>query len=89
MFLHLGRDITVNTDSIVAVFDMDTSTGSRHTKAYLRAAEENGSLSVVSDELPKSAVICSENGEQKVYICQISSKTLAKRLENKTDWEIN
>ena len=64
MFLHLGRDITVDTSTIIAVFDMDTSTGSRHTKAYLRAAEENGYLSVVSDELPKSAVICSENGER-------------------------
>ena len=87
MFLHLGRDVIVETESIVAVLDMDTATGSKKTKEFLRVAEKSGRLFVVTDELPKSAVVCLENGVQTVYICQISSKTLGKRIESNSDWE--
>lgn len=82
MFLHLGKDVAVALSSIVAVIDMDTSTGSKYTKALLSSAEKNGRLMVVTDEIPKSAVICSEHGEKMIYICQISAKTLEKRINN-------
>ena len=79
MFLHLGRDVAVAEDSIIVVFDMDTATWSRHTRNYLTAAEKAGKVYVITDELPKSAVVCRENGDFVVYISQISSKTLLKR----------
>ncbi len=87
MFLHLGRDVIVETNSIIALLDMDTATGSKKTREFLSVAEKKGRLFVVADELPKSAVVCIENGEQTVYICQISSKTLCKRIESKSDWD--
>lgn len=87
MFLHLGRDVIVDSESITAVLDMDTATGSGKTRDFLSAAEKSGRLFIVTDELPKSAVVCMENGEQTVYICQISSKTISKRTESNTDWE--
>ena len=40
---------------------------------------------MITDELPKSAVVCRENGDFVVYISQISSKTLLKRLEEGVD----
>lgn len=85
MFLHLGRDVAVSAGSIVTIFDMDTATWSRHTRNYLTAAEQAGRVMVITDELPKSAVVCQENGEVVVYISQISSKTLLKRLEDGID----
>ena len=85
MFLHLGRDVAVAEDSIIVVFDMDTATWSRHTRNYLTAAEKAGKVYVITDELPKSAVVCRENGDFVVYISQISSKTLLKRLEEGVD----
>ncbi len=85
MFLHLGRDVVVPEDSIIVVFDMDTATWSRHTRNYLTAAEKAGKVYVITDELPKSAVVCRENGDHVVYISQISSKTLLKRLEEGAD----
>ena len=60
MYLHLGKDISVPLDSIIGVFDMDTSTGSKHTRDFLNAAERENRLIVVTDELPKSAVVCLE-----------------------------
>jgi len=85
MFLHLGRDVAVADNSIVVIFDMDTATWSRHTRSYLSAAEKAGKVYVITDELPKSAVVCRENGDHVVYISQISSRTLLKRLEEGTD----
>ena len=83
MFLHLGRDVAVAEDSIIVVFDMDTATWSRYTRNYLTAAEKAGKVYVITDELPKSAVVCRENGDFVVYISQISSKT----LQNHRIWQ--
>lgn len=85
MFLHLGRDVVVPADSIITVFDMDTATYSRFTREYLAAAEQAGKVFVITEELPKSAVVCRENGDFVVYISQISSRTLLKRLEEGAD----
>lgn len=85
MFLHLGRDVIVSEKDIISVFDMDTATWSRHTRNYLSAAEKAGKVLVITDDLPKSAVVCKEATDFVVYISQISSRTLLKRLEEGAD----
>lgn len=80
MYLHLGRDIVVTQQDIVGVFDMDTSTWSKHTKAFLTRCQQENRVVNVSDELPKSAVLCvGRDGGTVVYISQLSSQTLLKR----------
>lgn len=79
MFLHLGRDTIVSSDSVVGIFDLDTSTGSRHTQAFLKTAEREGRVVNVTSELPKSAVLCLEEGERVIYLSQLSTQTLLKR----------
>ena len=76
MYLHLGENTVVRTDSIIGIFDMDTSTISKWTKDYLSNATKNKRVINVSMELPKSFVVCNENNEIKVYVSQISSQTL-------------
>nr|WP_296076337.1 extracellular matrix/biofilm biosynthesis regulator RemA family protein [uncultured Ruminococcus sp.] len=82
MYLHLGENTVVRTDSIIGIFDMDTSTISKWTKDYLSSATKNKRVINVSMELPKSFVVCNENNEIKVYVSQISSQTLMKRKSN-------
>ncbi len=82
MYLHLGENTVVRTDSIIGIFDMDTSTISKWTKDYLSGATKNKRVINVSMELPKSFVVCNENNEIKVYVSQISSQTLMKRKSN-------
>lgn len=82
MYLHLGENTVVRTDSIIGIFDMDTSTISKWTKEYLSNATKNKRVINVSMELPKSFVVCNENNEIKVYVSQISSQTLMKRKSN-------
>ena len=83
MYLHLGQDTVVKTADILGIFDMDTSTVSKPTRDFLRLSEKSNNVINVSFELPKSFVICNENGKLKVYISQISPATLQKRAVSK------
>ena len=68
MYLHLGMDKVITFDDIIGIFDLDTTTVSKNTRNYLAKAEKAG------------IVVCrNKNGEDKVYIAQISSTTLQKR----------
>ncbi len=80
MYLHLGSDVVIPKKSIIGIFDLDTATISKHTKNYLAIAEKEGRVKTVSYELPKSFVVCNENGKTYVYISQLSSQTLYKRF---------
>ncbi len=80
MYLHLGQEIVVNQNDIVAIFDMDTSTISKHTRDFLKKAEEKKIVFNISDNIPNSVVVCTIMGSEVVYISQISSQTLYKRM---------
>lgn len=80
MYLHLGMDKVITFDEIVGIFDLDTSTVSKNTRTYLAKAEKAGKVENVCYDLPKSFIVCrNKDGEEKVYISQISSTTLMKR----------
>lgn len=80
MYLHLGRDSVVLQEDVIGLFDLDTSTWSKHTKRFLAAWEEKGRVVNVSDELPRSAVVCrGPDGGTVIYISQLSTQTLRKR----------
>lgn len=79
MYLHLGQEIVVRMSDIVGIFDLDTTTISKHTKNYLAQAEKKGVVINVSEELPKSFIVCKNGDETKLYISQISCATLLKR----------
>lgn len=84
IYLHLGQDTVVKFDSIVGIFDMDTTTVSKFSREFLSRSEKQKNVINVSFELPKSFIVCNENGQLKTYISQLSSTTLQKRvLSNK------
>ena len=79
MYLHLGQNVVVPETSVIGIFDMDNTTGSHITRKFLSEAELAGRVSSVSEELPKSFIVCGEDIEMKVYLSQLSSLTLLKR----------
>ena len=82
MYLHLGNNVSVPTEDIVGIFDMDNSSTSRITREFLRAAEEEGMVITVGTDLPKAIVVCCPEGSwQRVYISPLASSTLMGRLE--------
>lgn len=78
MYLHLGTDVIIRTRDILGIFDLDTSTISGRTRAYLRKAELEGRVVNVTYDLPKSFIVTV--GERPtIYISPISASTLKKR----------
>ncbi len=79
MYLHLGAGAVVRKDSIVGVFDLDNTSQSHLTRKYLAAAEKYGHVVNVAEDIPKSFVVCMENGVMRVYLSQMSPQTLQNR----------
>ncbi len=84
MYLHLGQNTVINLNEIVGIFDLDNTTVSKNTRNYLSVAEKNKNVKVVSSELPKSFIVCSDKtAKNTVYLSQISTTTLYKRTKEK------
>jgi len=81
MYLHLGGDTVVATGDVLGIFDLDNASWSKHTRAFLRRVQQEGRVINVTDDLPRSMVLCRVNGEERVYISLLSSATLMKRAE--------
>ena len=81
MYLHLGKGTIVNTSDIIAIMDLESSSMSPNTREFLKVVEEEGFVRNVSEEIPKTYVVCEVDGQSVVYVTNISSKALAGRLE--------
>ncbi len=79
MFLHLGNEVLVKKSEIVGIFDIENTTTGKTTSILLERAQKEGNVVNVSYEMPKSFVVCIENGKEKIYISQIAASTLRKR----------
>lgn len=79
MYLHLGKDVSVETESIVGIFDLDNTSQSHITRKFLSEAQRAGEVINVSDELPKSFVVCAVKGNKSVYLSQLNTSTLLGR----------
>ncbi|MGI6498705.1 MAG: extracellular matrix regulator RemB [Oscillospiraceae bacterium] len=82
MYLHLGQNTVVSFQSILGIFDLDNTTGSHLTRQFLKESEQGGRVVSISEELPKSFVLCMERGKSTIYLSQLSPITLLKRAES-------
>lgn len=82
MYLHLGEKTVIKTNTILGIFDLDNTTISKITRDFLSSQTKKGNVINVSYELPKSFILCKEKDETYVYISQLSSQTLLKRMKN-------
>ena len=83
MYLYLGEKTVIDSKNIVGIFDLDTSTISKHTRNLLSQCQKENRVVNVTDELPKSFILYNYDGEISVYISQISTATLIKRVQNR------
>ena len=72
--------MAVRDSSIIGIFDMDNTSTSKRTRAFLEEAEKEGQV-VPCDDLPKSFILTAEYGFSRVYLTALGSQTLEKRLK--------
>ena len=83
MYIPIGNDMSVRDSAIIGIFDLDNTTCSKHTREFLRRAEEAGQVVAVTDELPKAFVLTREFTLDRVYLTQFSAATIEKRSRRK------
>ena len=74
--LSLGGNVMVRRGDIVGVFDLDTATVSKHSRDFLRRAQENKAVTAAGLDLPQTFIVTTEM----VYLSSQSSAQIAKRL---------
>ena len=82
MYLHLGQSVVVPFRDVVGIFDLDNTTSSHRTRAFLSRAEREGELVDISMDVPKSFVLCRSELGTMVYLSQLSPATLLRRAES-------
>ena len=80
MYLSIGNDLAVRESSIIGIFDLDNTSTSKRTRAFLANAEKEGQV-IPCDDLPQSFVLTAEYGLNRVHLTSLSSYTLEKRLK--------
>ena len=84
MYLHIGQNEIIPDRRIIGIFDLDKCSYSKRTRDYLTAAEQEGVVLPVCDDIPKSFLVCDHPyHRQIVYISQLNTQTLVKRAEKK------
>ena len=84
MYLHIGQNLIMKTNSIVGVFDMDTATVQKKTRDFLYGNENLGCIENVCSDLPKSFILCNIQGKCKIFITSFNTSTILKRIKNAT-----
>lgn len=78
-FIYLGGDTTVYADDVIGVFDIEECSVSRTTAEYLNFCQKKGIVVNVSEDMPKSFIVCTK----KTYISNVSNATINRRGRKK------
>lgn len=71
--------MAVRDRSVIGIFDLDNTSTSKRTREFLEKNEKEGQV-VPCDDLPKSFILTSEYGMDRVYLSSLSAATLEKRM---------
>lgn len=81
MYLHIGNDILIKKENIIAIFNLEKINLNKEFEEFLESITiEN--KNDIEKEKKKSIIIIEENKKVKGYYSNISSVTLQKREEN-------
>ena len=81
MYINIGQNTVIPEQTVIGVFDLDNSSSSHITRKFLTAMEKKGAVINISDDIPKSFVLCEKGGTSTIYLSQLSYQTLQKRSQ--------
>ena len=81
MRLHIGEGTLVRAENVVGFFDIDGDVTPEDTRAFLRQAEAEGVVELLTTDVPRAIVVTMEPpAGRRVYVTRVSAATLAARL---------
>lgn len=83
MYLHIGNNVMLIERRIIGIFDLEITSQSKITAAYLKKAEQDSVVIDACEDIPKSFLVCDHPyHDQIVYLSQLNSRTLQGRAGN-------
>ncbi len=82
MYIHIGKGTVIDEREIIGIFDLDITSQSHITRKYLSAAEKAGQVVNAAEDIPKSYVVTESRGVKKLYLSQMATATLLKRVKS-------
>ncbi len=76
MFLHIGSDVEVTQEDIIAIINVNSIEYSK----ILQNSDEDLNIFKISEDKPKSIIFLNKDNKTKIYLSPISSSTLQKRI---------
>lgn len=86
MYIHLGNDTVVREWDIIGIFNIENTSVSRDTREYLASSGKRKTAVYVSYDMPKSFVVSTRDGKERVFISPVSSATIQKRCREGRDF---
>ena len=80
MYISIGNDFAVRESTIIGIFDLDNTTINARGREFLERAEQEGQV-VPCDDLPKSYILTTQYGFNRVYLTSYNTSTLEKRFK--------
>lgn len=82
MYLHIGNNQMLSDRRIIGIFDLEITSQSKITSAFLKNAEQESVVIDACEDIPKSFLVCDHPyHKQIVYLSQLNSRTLLGRAE--------
>ncbi len=78
MFLHLGGDVVVPKEEVIAIFGTHQTKKSEINREFMEMAQNDGFISPITDRATAKSVVITT---KKIYLSPISSITLKKRSD--------
>lgn len=86
MYLHIGRSQMLPARRIIGIFDLEITSQSKRTAEFLRRAEDESLVIDACEDIPKSFLVCDHPYHpQIVYLSELNTATLQKRMERSDD----
>jgi regulator of extracellular matrix RemA (YlzA/DUF370 family) len=79
MYVHIGKDVVINSDNIITILDIEALEKKKKIEEVLQNLKISGNIIDVSEGNKKSLIILEKNDKILGYITNISSVTIAKR----------
>ena len=78
MFLFLGGDVSVRSEDVIGIFDIEECSVSRTTAEFLNSCQKKSLIVNVSEDIPKSFIVASDH----TFISNVSHSTICKRAKS-------
>ena len=88
-YLQLEKGESIDKKDIIGLFDIESASVSEPTRALFRRKEDEHGVVSLSNDLPKSFILCDGEFTDTVYISGISTESIKKRISGgiKPLWE--